>query len=112
MQSLPNLELIQERFYNHIKPELRDLRFYPEFELVVFLQTWASTSLGFGGIGGQAITSAYTTVILEKYTGIYGVFFGERLAYVIKKPNEVFLDDLTSHQMKECCKSGIYKNTN
>lgn len=105
---LPNLELIQERFYNHIKSELNNLN-YPEFELTVFLQTWGSTALGFGGVGGQAMTSAYTTVIWEENTGIYGVFFGERLAYVIENPNIVFLDDLVYHRMKECSQSGMYR---
>lgn len=31
----------------------------------MFPQAWGSTSLGFGGIGGQAMTSAYTTVITD-----------------------------------------------
>lgn len=106
---LPNLELIQERFYNHIKPELSALKYYPEFELTVFLQAWGSTALGFGGVGGQAMTSAYTTVIWEKNIGIYGVFFGEKLGYVIENPNMVFLDDLVYHRMKECSQSGMYR---
>lgn len=109
MTELPNLELIQERFYNHIKPELSALKYYPEFELTVFLQTWGSTTLGFGGIGGQAITSAYTTVIWEENTGFYGVFFGERLAYVIKNPNDLFIEDLRKQRMNECSKSGVYR---
>lgn len=108
MTELPNLELIQERFYNHIKPELGDLR-YPQFEVNVFLQTWGSTYLGFGGIEGQAMTSAYTTVIWEETTGIYGVFFGEGLGYVIKNPNDLFVRDMNSHNMFECYSSGVYR---
>lgn len=107
---LPNLPLIQERFYNHIKPELGDVK-YPEFEVTVFLQTWGSTSLGFGGIGGQAMTSAYTTVIWEETSGIYGVFFDKRLAYVIKNPNDLFMVDMQNHRMNERSHSGVYRRT-
>lgn len=105
---LPNLPLIQERFYNHIKPELGDVR-YPQFELTVFLQTWGSTCLGFGGIGGQAMTSAYTTVIWEETRGIYGVFFDERLGYVIKNPNQLFMESMEQHRMFERSRSGAYR---
>lgn len=34
-----------------------------------FIQTWGSTSLGFEGIGGQAFTDAYTTVIYVAHDG-------------------------------------------
>lgn len=112
MAELPNLELIQERLYNHIKSELSGLKFCLEFELTVFLQAWASTALGFGGIGGQAMTSAYTTVIWEENTGIYGVFFGERLAYAIKSPNDLFMEDLACHRMKEYSQSKAYRRSN
>lgn len=105
---LPNLELIQERFYNHIKPDLGDLR-YPQFEINVFLQTWGSTCLGFGGIGGQAMTSAYTTVIWEENTGIYGVFFNEGLGYVINNPNDLFMESINSHRMFERSRSVAYR---
>lgn len=105
---LPNLELIQERFQNHIKPEFGDLR-YPTFEVNVFLQTWGSTCLGFDGIGGQAMTSAYTTVIWEERTGIYGVFFDEGLAYVIKNPNDLFMESMNSHRMFGRSRSGTYR---
>jgi hypothetical protein len=37
----------------------------------MFVQTWGSTALGFGGIGGQAITSAYVCVIESNLIGFY-----------------------------------------
>ena len=48
----------------------------------MFPQTWCSTALGFGGIGGQAFTTAYTTVI-EGPAGHRAVYWQGRLAYVI-----------------------------
>lgn len=70
-------------------------------EIFHFQQCWPSTALGFGGIGGQAFTNAYTTVVLGPL-GDACVYFGGRLAYQIQKPNQRFLNDLASHQMKEC----------
>ena len=35
-----------------------------DFELHTFEQTWGSTALGFGGIGGQAMTTARTYVFI------------------------------------------------
>ena len=35
-----------------------------DFELHTFEQTWGSTTLGFGGVGGQMMTSATTYVFI------------------------------------------------
>lgn len=45
----------------------------------VYPQTWGSTTLGFGGIGGSVMTTAPTTAI--EVNGKIYVFFGERFAY-------------------------------
>lgn len=99
---LPCLPLIQERFWNAIKSDLTktDKKYYPEFEMTMFLQTWGSTALGFGGIGGQAMTSAYTTVVRETYSDWCGVFFGDILAYTVENPNQTFYEDVCKFQMK------------
>ena len=109
--SLPCLPLIQERFWNAIKDELsdNDKKYCPEFEFTMFLQTWGSTALGFSGIGGQAITSAYTTVVRDIYSGWAGVFFGESLAYKIFNPNQKFFEDMCNMQMVEVARHYIYK---
>jgi hypothetical protein len=65
----------------------------------MFPQTWSSTALGFGGIGGQAITSAYVCIIESNLVGGYAVYFGGRLAYVINRPNEKFIGDIERHRM-------------
>lgn len=77
-------------------------RRHTDYDMTVaamFVQTWGSTALGFGGIGGQAITSAYVTVIESQLTGEYAVYFYARLAYVIKRPNEKFWEDVHRHGM-------------
>jgi hypothetical protein len=67
----------------------------------MFPQTWSSTALGFGGIGGQAITSAYVCVIQSNLVGGYAVYFGGRFAYMIDRPNEKFIEDIQRHRMAD-----------
>lgn len=109
MIDLPCLPLIQERFYNQIKDDERFKKYHPVITMYMFPQTWGDTSLGFGGIGGQAMTTAYTTVICEEYIGYYGVFFHERLAYIIKNPNDKFFNDLYKMKMSDVAHSGTYR---
>src|SRR4051794_27802749 len=49
--------------------------------LYTFPQVWGSTALGFGGLGGQMITSAQTWVIQNDQN--YLVYFGGCFAYEI-----------------------------
>ncbi|KVP75332.1 hypothetical protein WJ96_06110 [Burkholderia ubonensis] len=48
----------------------------------MFAQTWGSTALGFGGIGGAAMTPAYT-VIVAGPNGHLAVYWAGRFAYLI-----------------------------
>ena len=66
--------------------------------LYMFDQSWGSTALGHGGMGGNAITSAPTIVI--KYHREFFVYFGRRLAYQVNEPNDLFHQDLRAHGMK------------
>lgn len=64
-----------------------------EVEVYLFNQTWGSTALGYDGVGGQALTSAYTVVV--EFHGVFCVYFGgDRLAY------KVDLNDLASVSYK------------
>lgn len=79
----------------------------------MFPQTWSSTALGFGGIGGQAITSAYVCIIESNLIGQFAVYFGGRLAYVIERPNEKFWEDRSSQRMVDArLGKTIYERTN
>lgn len=66
--------------------------------VTMFEQVWSSTALGFGGVGGQAITSAYT-VVVEGPCADFCVYFGGRLAYRIERPNQRFMNDLRDQRM-------------
>lgn len=64
-----------------------------------FPQVWGSTALGFGGLGGQAITTADTTIVSDGRSA--AVYFGGRLAYVIERVGQAFWDDVRNFQMAD-----------
>lgn len=75
-----------------------------EVDVTLFNQTWGSTALGYDGIGGAAMTDAYTVVV--QFQGIYCVYFGcGRLAYRIdprkltSEGYELFCKDLDTRNM-------------
>ena len=76
-------------------------------EVYSFPQGWSSTALGFGGIGGQALTTAQTTVIISGASA--AVYFGRGHAYTIPHFNSAFMADVSSHNMAECNGASKYK---
>lgn len=74
---------------------------------MIIFNSSESTCLGFGGIGGQALTSALTSVIF-KTDGKIDVFFGGRKAYTIPKMNQTFYDDLNKRYLKSVRESKVY----
>lgn len=68
-----------------------------DIEVFHFPQTWGSTALGFGGMGGSAISTAYTTVVFNRPSA--AVYFDGTFAYMIEKINDKFWDDLTNRNM-------------
>lgn len=69
------------------------------YDVFVFTQTWGSTALGFSGIGGAAMTTAWTHVVLTS-DGKYHIFFDGRYAYSVENPTEEFKHDLETRFMK------------
>jgi hypothetical protein len=79
-----------------------------DLEVYHFLQTWSDTSLGFGGIAGQAFTKAYTTVVVHGRNAC--VYFDGRFAYrVVVDAATPFLTDLGSHSMRSVAESSAYR---
>lgn len=72
--------------------------------VTVFPQVWGSTALGYGGLGGCAMTTAYTVVVEAAVVRTRAVYFGAtgRLAYRVPMggANEhAFRDALASRAM-------------
>lgn len=65
------------------RPATRDFGVY-----AMFAQTWGSTALGHGGVGGTSMTTAYT-VVLECYaTGEFLVYFGGSFCYAVSRKSK------------------------
>ena len=69
--------------------------------IAMFPQLWGSTALGFGGVGGAAMTNAYTIVIQSEQGFGYCVYFNGRLAYRIENPNSSFFEDINKRYMAD-----------
>lgn len=65
----------------------------------MFAQAWSSTALGFGGIGGQAITAAYTIVL--QCGSEFCVYFAGRFAYRVTAPSGRFFEDIAARRMAD-----------
>lgn len=81
-----------------------------DFELHMFEQVWGSTALGFGGIGGQAMTTARTYVLIPQVDGEdFIVYFAGKFAYKVPVNSEAFKEDLRKGCLEPVYRVGKYK---
>lgn len=85
-----------------------------ELEVVMFSQTWGSTALGYGGIGGCAMTPAYTVIVTHR--DVSCVYFGcGRLAYMLDYTTmsptgrAEAQEDIARQNMAEVSQAGKYR---
>ena len=79
-----------------------------DFELYTFEQTWGSTALGFGGMGGSAMTSARTYVFIPRHASQKCfVYFAGRFAYAVDY-SEKFMEDVLKGNMESVSRSNKY----
>lgn len=103
---------IKEAMKNQTLPMIKNSHRHTRSDVCViamFPQTWGSTALGFGGLGGQAITTAYTVIIRSEHDRSCCVYFGARFAYRIKKPNKLFYEDLKKDYMLPVAEQNKYE---
>ncbi len=114
MKQIPDLKSLLADFYRRIDKEIlpdKNVKFHEDdFDITLFSQTWGSTTLGFGGFGGMAITEAYTTVILYMPLGIYAIYFGGDFAYYVMNPNDRFYFDFGHLHMKSVWEHSEYES--
>lgn len=67
-------------------------------EIMAFNQTWPNTSCGFGGISGQAFTTAMTAVVLSRSLGTAVVYHNGKLAYYAEA-NEKFFEAVENRNL-------------
>ena len=70
-----------------------------DFSVYIFEQTWGSTALGFGGMGGQAMTTANTIVLIpiNNHQDCF-VYFAGRFAYSVPY-SDVFGNDVINYSV-------------
>lgn len=67
-------------------------------QLIYFQQAWPNTTCGWGGVGGQAITTAGVVVLTSPIGGV-AVYHGGRFAYFVERPTEEFWMDVRRFSM-------------
>lgn len=78
-------------------------------ELYDFDQTWASTALGFGGIGGAALTTERTYVFIPIWDVEHAyVYFGGEFAYKCPVCDSL-MKDIENKYVASVANSGQYK---
>lgn len=90
---------------NYSKPPYQRI---DDFELYIFEQVWGSTALGFGGIGGQAMTRAMTYVFvpINVKQKCY-VYFAGQFAYSVPY-SDYFMNDVMKKKMEPVYSIGKY----
>lgn len=79
------------------------------FDIYIFDQVWGSTALGFGGMGGNAITKAKTYVLVPQVENENClVYFAGRFAYSVPY-SKAFAEDVITGRMEPVYKAGKYK---
>lgn len=89
------------------RPTTRDFEVY-----AMFPQVWGSTALGHGGIGGSAMTSAYTVVLCCPILGEFLVYFGGRFCYAVdakSKNIHMFFEDCRNNNLASKQESEKYQ---
>jgi hypothetical protein len=79
------------------RPTTRDFGVY-----AMFPQTWGSTALGHGGVGGAALTTAYTVVLECYHTQEFLVYFNGTWCYTVSRRSkniDVFVEDCKNHSL-------------
>lgn len=100
---IPDLKLIHGEFLKVLKEKdehFNTMMYQPEFKMYMFPQKWSERYYD-----GE---TKYTTVVIDERTEWCGVFFEEKIAYVIHKPNRYFYEDLVHNQMECVSRHGKY----
>lgn len=97
--------------YNEKTPKTRR-PFKNDIEVfAMFTQTWGSTALGHGGMGGASVTTAYTIVLECVATSELLVYFGSEFCYKVDRRSKnlpVFIEDCNNRNLASKKEAGKY----
>lgn len=78
-----------------------------DIEVCQFEQTWGSTALGHGGIGGTSTTTAPTTVVICRNEAC--VYFGGQFAYKVSARCQQLREDIRKQHVASKRESTMYE---
>lgn len=81
-----------------------------EMEVIMFPQTWSDTSLGFGGMAGQAMSAAYTVIVTSRISSECLVYVGGRLAHKASRKFQTGYKLLQEDIAAQSVKGGAQRN--
>lgn len=76
------------------------LKDWERIDVHIVFQMWGSTSCGWGGMGGSAMTTKANIVIHNKWHGAYYVYWDGKLAYIMKDDESIQMSNLPALQDK------------
>ena len=101
--------IIEEDLWLRFDPDKDKYVRMDDFEVHMFEQIWGSTTLGFGGIGGQSMTTANTYVFVPVTCNQNAfVYFGSQFAYEVEYCDHL-KEDINNRCMKPCNRAGYYR---
>lgn len=117
MSKYPDLGLIEVNFCKLLERVANHSVMSGNISLHMFSQWWGNTCMGLDvcddgstAWGGCAMTMGYTTIAHDGVSGIYGVYFGNELGYIVKDVNERFTSDLGDLEMLSVSEAKKYYN--
>lgn len=92
---LTDLHTVMVEIYK--QSEFKTFTGFQEHIHQIHVQTWGSTSIGFGGMGGAAMTLCWMIVVRSGNN--WDVYHNSRYAYTLKCPNLHFFNHLQQHSL-------------
>lgn len=100
-------ELLRKKIYK-LHSEFKNNMFIETLSVQMFPQVWSSIAGAFykrNTFAGASMTMQYTTIVTLNIITIkdannhtfFGVFFGNKLGYIIEYPTKKFFDDMHKH---------------
>lgn len=95
-----SLQVLREQHQSLLEDALERLSAHPEdVEVRKWEQTWPDTSCGFGGLAGQAFTTAPTVVVQHRETDEAVVYHANNFAYRVHTPSAKFQEAMMARQL-------------
>ena len=95
-----NLSNLISKCLDHLRNDLQLEELYFSFlDFDIFTQLWSNTTGPLEGIGGSAITEAWTMVFTNEFTSTMYIYFSTGYGYTVEKPSIEFTELVIKRQV-------------